>query len=221
MVQLKARADVQAAVETPAAWPGAWPDVLPIELPVVQFPEECPLTDELLMQLGDLNTHWLFERTATGGLQMSFAVGGVGGELEAELTRQLANWCDQRGIGRVYNASTGFNLPSGAQRMADGAWVSDERLVGLTPEERRLPLRRCPDFVFEVQSPTQSIEAQQAKMEEWLENGVRLGMLVSPDERIVFVYRPGRDPERHEHPGACRPSPSSRVSAWTSPRLGH
>ena len=52
MVQLKARADVQAAVETPAAWPGAWPDVLPIELPVVQFPEECPLTDELLMQLG-------------------------------------------------------------------------------------------------------------------------------------------------------------------------
>ena len=200
MVQVSAREDVGTAVETPAPWLDVWPVKLPVALAVVQFPEECPLTDELLIQLGELNTYWQFERTAAGGLQMSFAVGGVGGELEGELGRQLANWCDQRGIGRFYSVATGFNLPNGAMRMADGAWVSDERLEGLTPAERRSLLHRCPDFVFEVHSPSQVLGDQQAKMEEWLANGVRLGMLVSPDERLVFVYRPGRDPERHEHP---------------------
>ena len=203
MVQVSAREDVETAVEAPAALPDVWP----VALAVVQFPEECPLTDELLIQLGDLNTHWQFERTAAGGLQMSFAVGGVGGELEAELTRQLANWCDQRGMGRVYNATTGFNLTNGAMRMADGAWVSDERLVALTPAQRRGLLGLCPDFVFEVRSPSQRLEDQQAKMEEWLENGVRVGMLVSPEERLVFVYRPGRDPERHEHPQSLSAEP--------------
>ena len=198
----------RTAVEAPAAWLGAWPVVLPVELPVVQFPAECPLTDELLIQLGELNTYWQFERTATGGLQMTFAVGGVGGELEAELGRQLANWCQESSMGRVYSASTGFNLPNGAMRMADGAWVSDERLAALTPEERRSLLRLCPDFVFEVQSPSQVARGdQQAKMEEWLANGVRLGMLVSPDERLVFVYRPGRDPERHEQPQSLSAEP--------------
>ena len=196
MVQLRTRADVEAGVKAPAIWLDDWP----VALAVVQFPEECPLTDELLIQLGDLNTYWQFERTATGGLQMTFAVGGTGGELEAELTRQLANWRQESGMGRVYSVATGFNLPNGAMRMADGAWVSDERLAALTPEQRHGLLRLCPDFVFEVRSPSQRLEDQQAKMEEWLENGVRVGMLVSPDERLVFVYRPGRDPERHEHP---------------------
>ena len=110
-------------------------------------------------------------------------------------------------MGRVYNATTGFNLPNGAMRMADGAWVSDERLAELTSEQRRGLLELCPDFVFEVRSPSQRLEDQQAKMEEWLENGVRVGMLVSPDERLVFVYRPGRDPERHEHPGSLSAEP--------------
>ncbi len=203
MVQLRARADVEAAVQPPGVWLDNWP----VALSVVQFPAECPLTDELLIQLGELNTYWQFERTATGGLQMTFAVGGVGGELEAEVAWQLTSWCKQSGMGRVYSASTGFNLPNGAMRMADGAWVSDERLAALTPAERRGLLELCPDFVFEVRSPSQQLEDQQAKMEEWLANGVRVGMLVSPDERLVFVYRPGRDPERHEHPQSLSAEP--------------
>ena len=203
MVQLRARADVKAAIHAPGVWLDDWP----VALAVVQFPEECPLTDELLIQLGELNTHWQFERTAAGGLQMTFAVGGTGGELEAELGRQLGNWCDQTRRGRFYSVATGFNLTNGAMRMADGAWVSDERLAELTPEQRRGLLGLCPDFVFEVRSPSQRLEDQQAKMVEWLENGVRVGMLVSPDERLVFVYRPGRDPERHEHPQSLSAEP--------------
>ena len=88
MVQVSAREDVEAAVKAPANWLDDWP----VALAVVQFPEECPLTDELLIQLGDLNTHWQFERTAAGGLQMSFAVGGVGGETRGRIdaaARQL------------------------------------------------------------------------------------------------------------------------------------
>ena len=68
MVQLRARADVRGS---DPKLPGVWLDDWPVALAVVQFPEECPLTDELLMQLGELNTYWQFERTATGGLQMS------------------------------------------------------------------------------------------------------------------------------------------------------
>ena len=37
-------------------------------------------------------------------------------------------------------------------------------------------------------------------MEVYLRNGARIGVLIDPYARTVEVYRPGREPTRHESP---------------------
>ena len=50
----------------------------------------------------------------------------------------------------------------------------------------------APDFVMELRSHTESLRALQAKMEEYIENGVRLGLLIDPRQRWVYAYRQGQ-----------------------------
>ena len=40
----------------------------------------------------------------------------------------------------------------------------------------------------------------QAKMEEWMTNGAKLGWLLDADTRTAYVYHPAKDPERLESP---------------------
>lgn len=54
--------------------------------------------------------------------------------------------------------------------------------------ERFLPL--CPDFAIKLRSPSDRLADLQAKMQEYLDNGLRLGWLIDPQARQVFVYRP-------------------------------
>ena len=58
-------------------------------------------------------------------------------------------------------------------------------------KERFLPL--CPDFVVELRSPSDGLESLQEKMREYLENGARLGWLIDPEGRRVYVYEPGKE----------------------------
>ena len=52
----------------------------------------------------------------------------------------------------------------------------------------------APHFVAEIVSPANSLEDQQAKMEEWIAYGVALGWLIDPFLRQVHIYRPGAEP---------------------------
>jgi Uma2 family endonuclease len=45
--------------------------------------------------------------------------------------------------------------------------------------------------VVELFSPTDSLAATHAKMVEYLDNGARLGWLIHPDAKRIYVYRPG------------------------------
>jgi Uma2 family endonuclease len=47
----------------------------------------------------------------------------------------------------------------------------------------------------------------QAKMAEYLANGARLGWLLYPPERRVYVYRPGAPVEQLDHPEALAGDP--------------
>src|SRR5207248_1281518 len=78
------------------------------------------------------------------------------------------------GTGQVFGSSTGFNLPNGATRSPDVAWVRNERLDALTDEQWHKFLPLCPDFVLELRSPSDSVRVLQDKMEEYRENGARL-----------------------------------------------
>ncbi len=176
-------------------------------LPVLRFPPEHPLTDDLLLRIGDLNDGWRFERTTEGALLMNFAAGGESSEIEREFSRQLGNWWVRHREGRVYSPSVGIRQADGRVMMPDAAWISAERLGERTRAQRQGLIDAVPDFVVEVRSPSQSLEEQQRKMADWIAYGVRLGVLVDPEDLLVFVYRPGRETERLERPAELSAEP--------------
>jgi Uma2 family endonuclease len=148
------------------------------------------LTDEQFEQICIRNPDLKFERTAQGELVVVALTGGETGERNANLTGQLWQWNRQCKLGHTFDSSTGFRLPDGAIRSPDAAWVSLVRWQGLTPEQRKKYVPLCPDFLVELKSSSDEIEDVQAKMKEYLANGLQLGWLLNPDNQTVEVYRP-------------------------------
>jgi Uma2 family endonuclease len=149
------------------------------------------LTDDQFSALCQLNRDLRLERTAQGDLIIMPPTGWETGARNNSISGQLYNWSKRDGTGVATDSSTGFKLPNGADRSPDAAWVSRARLAQLTPEQKRKFLPLCPDFVVELRSPTDDLPNLQEKMAEYIEQGARLGWLIDPEEKRVYVYRPG------------------------------
>ena len=158
------------------------------------------LTDNAFYDLCRVNPEVKFERTAKGELIVMPPTGGEGGKREADLIIDLGVWNRQTGLGIVFSSSTGFKLPNGAERSPDTAWVKRERWEALSPEQRRKFPRLAPDFVIELRSASDDLETLQDKMQEYRENGVRLGWLINPQDQQVEIYRPGQAVEILQSP---------------------
>ena len=149
------------------------------------------LTDERLYLLCQANRELRFERTAQGELLLMAPTAGETGRRNAKLTQHLANWADMDGSGLVFDSSTGFVLPNGAMRSPDAAWLRRSRWESLRPDQKQTFIPLCPDFVIELRSGTDSLQALQDKLQEYIRNGALLGWLIDPHYRRVYVYRPG------------------------------
>ena len=149
------------------------------------------LTDERLYLLCQANRELRFERTAQGELLLMAPTAGETGRRNAKLTQHLANWADIDGSGLVFDSSTGFVLPNGAMRSPDAAWLRISRWEGLRPDQKQTFIPLCPDFVIELRSGTDMLQALQDKLQEYMQNGVLLGWLIDPPYQRVYVYRPG------------------------------
>ena len=147
------------------------------------------LTDEQFYQLCQVNRDLRFERTATGELIIMPPAGGETGNRNAGLTAQLWIWNEQNQLGKVFDSSTGFKLPNGADRSPDVAWVKQERWDNLTQEQKEKFIPMSPDFVIELLSPSDSLKVIQEKMKEYRDNGTRLGWLINRKFRQVEIYR--------------------------------
>jgi len=158
------------------------------------------LTDEQFFQLCQNNSDLRFERTASGELIIMPPTGGETSNRNSELTYQIQAWSRQNKLGKSFDSNGGFTLPNGAVRAPDAAWVKLERWEALTPEQRCKFLPLCPEFVVELLSPTDSLKQIQAKMQEYIDNGVRLGWLIDAQARRVEIYRPNQDVEILENP---------------------
>ena len=158
------------------------------------------MTDEQFFELCQLNRDLHIERTATGDLIIMPPTGSGSGNRNARITQQLMNWADRDGTGVGFDSSTGFTLPNGAKRSPDAAWILLERWNTLTPEQQEGFAPICPDFVVELRSPSDNLTELQAKMQEYIENGIRLGWLIDRPQRSVYVYRPGTAVEILENP---------------------
>jgi Uma2 family endonuclease len=147
------------------------------------------LTDDAFHQLCQANPEVKFERSAQGELVVMSLTGGVSGNRNIKLSARLELWADTEGSGLAFDSSTMFRLPNGAYRSPDTAWISFERWQALTPEEQERFPPICPDFVVELRSATDSLSSLQQKMQEYLDNGARLGWLINPQSQQVEVYR--------------------------------
>jgi Uma2 family endonuclease len=95
----------------------------------------------------------------------------------------------------VFDSSTGFTLPSGADRSPDVSWVEKSRWDALTKEQKERFIPLCPDFVIEILSPNDSLKKTQQKMQEYIDNGCSLGWLLNRKKQEVEIFRPGKDVE--------------------------
>ena len=118
----------------------------------------------------------------------------------SELHCQLYIWAREDGTGKTFESSGGFTLPNGAVLSPDASWMLLSRWEALTEAERDRFAPISPDFVIELRSPSDRLIVVQAKMVEYMENGVRLGWLIDPETRRVYVYRPDRPVEILEEP---------------------
>ncbi len=159
-----------------------------------------PLTDDQFAELCANNPDLRFEYTCTGGLIIMSPTSSDTGERNASLTADFVIWNRSTGAGRVFDSSAGFILPNGAKRSPDVSWISHARWNALSDQERQGFARICPDFVLELRSPTDRLSSLQDKMQEYLDNGSRLGWLIDPADRIVYVYQSGEVMERLEAP---------------------
>ncbi|MFN8472931.1 MAG: Uma2 family endonuclease [Anaerolineae bacterium] len=130
------------------------------------------------------------EMSAEGEIIIMPPAGSNSSDRNADLTMQLRAWALAEGSGKAYDSSGGFRLPDGAIRSPDASWVLKSRVEHLTTREREGFAPLCPDFVAELRSPTDALETLQDKMAEYIANGARLGWLLDPFDRCVYVYRP-------------------------------
>jgi Uma2 family endonuclease len=150
------------------------------------------LSAEQFIQLCYANPDAKLELTTTGELVVMSPTGGESGSRNLKLSQRLGNWTDSDGTGIAFDSSTMFQLPSGSFRSPDASWIERSRWESLTDQQRQGFPPIAPDFVIELRSPSDSLKDLRDKMQEYLDNGVRLGWLLDPMSKVVEIYRIGQ-----------------------------
>ena len=166
----------------------------------LQIPESLKFTDDKFVEMVAANKDLRLELSAQGELSIMSPTGGETGDRNLELGGQVWFWNRQNGLGKAFDSSTGFKLPNGATRSPDVSWIKIERWNALTPEQRKRFLPLCPDFVIELVSESDDLADTQAKMREYIANGLRLGWLINPKNKQVEIYRPNQEIEVLQSP---------------------
>jgi Uma2 family endonuclease len=160
------------------------------------------LTREQFYELCESNPELKLERSPHGELVIMSPTGGETGSWNSDITTDLAIWNRQIAKGKTFDSSTGFALPRGSDRSPDAAWIPIAKWNALTPAQRKKFLPLCPDFAIELLSPTDSWSKGLAKMQEYQDNGCRLGWLIDPESRRVAIYRIDKPVEILEAPAS-------------------
>lgn len=181
-------------------------DLVRIAPQVIHF-RPLHLSPDQFFDFCQTNPDYSFELTADRDLVIMPPVGLEGGDANADLVLQLGRWARRDGTGRFYGPDVGFVLPNGAIRAPDASWIVKSRLARLGKEARKRFAAICPDFVAEVRSASDRLPQLKDKMLEYRENGVRLGWLIDPIERKIYVYRPGARMKELSSPASVSADP--------------
>lgn len=159
-----------------------------VPLPLYLFPKEV-MTDEELFAFCAANKHLRIERDQNKQIIIMAPVGGETSSQHSEIVFAIMYWNKQRQLGKSFDSSGGFQLPDGSMRSPDAAWITNGKWDSLTKQEQKRFLPFAPDFVVELQSPSDNLQPVQEKMQKWIKNGCLLGWLIVPEDETIFIYR--------------------------------
>ena len=170
----------------------------------ITIPKGFRVTPKQFDELAYSNTDVRMELTAQGELITMPPTGGTAGGKNFDLYLDLGIWNRANQLGKAFDSSTIFILPNGSRRSPVLSWIEWERWNRLTLEQQDGFPPIAPDFVIELVSPSdlknQRYEDLTEKMQEYLDNGVRLGWLIEPRAKTVEIYRLGQAFEILQNP---------------------
>lgn len=109
------------------------------------------------------------------------------------IAAKMLLWNEQTHQGKVFESSAGFYLPNGAMRSTDCSFVSLQQWQRVREDNPKNFPYLVPEFIVEVRSFSDTLNALQVKMQEWIDNGVLLGWLVDVKNKTVYVYKPAQE----------------------------
>jgi Uma2 family endonuclease len=177
-------------IATAPSTPNTVADTQPLLLDVSNT--RLTVTSEQFDRLCLDNPNLRLELTPNKELIVMALTGGESGKKNARLGSRVVVWNDETDLGEVFDSSTGYDFTAlgGGKRSPDVSWIEKSRLEG---KNIMGLIQIVPDFAIELRSPTDNLSEARAKMEEYQQLGVRLGLLVNPQDEKVEIYRPGQD----------------------------
>lgn len=161
--------------------------VLPLN-PIVHKSDR--LTDDEFYAFCQANQELRLERDETGQILLEMPTNTKTGLQNANLIADVVIWNRKTKLGLVADSSAGFTLPDSSVRAPDVAWISRERWDTLPADEQDKFAKICPDFVIELMSDKDEKYTLPAKMERYLQNGVRLAWMIDPFNQQTTIFRP-------------------------------
>jgi Uma2 family endonuclease len=145
-----------------------------------------PVTADELLAMGDIGRCELIY----GELVMMSPAGAEHGVVAIRLGRFLSEFVDQKKLGSVFAAETGFKLASDPDlvRAPDVSFVRKARLTKGIPKGF---FPGAPDLAVEVRSPDDSRRAVAEKVNAWLAHGAISVWVADPEKMTIDVHHTG------------------------------
>ena len=128
------------------------------------------------------------ELTKEGKLIVMAPTFGESGKRNGNLFGRVWAWNERTQLGTTFDSSTGYDFSAigGGKLSPDVSWIENSRLEGVSLRQF-IPV--VPDFLIELRSTTDRLSDLQTKMLEYQRLGVKLGLLINPQDRQVEIYR--------------------------------
>ena len=123
-----------------------------------------------------------------GELTKTMSAGFDHGTQASNINGSLWTYLRRHNLGRVVSSDTTFLLATNPDhaRMPDVGFVRHERLAPFGETPGAFP--GAPDLAVEVISPTDRLTRVADKVQDWLEHGTRMVVVVNPRNRTVQVH---------------------------------
>lgn len=146
--------------------------------------EPALLTGEELAAMGDIGPCELIE----GRIVRVSPTRPKHGRYEYRIARALGDFVDTHRLGEVQVGEVGIYTRRNPDtvRAADILFISRERLAQATPDGF---FDVAPELVVEILSPDERWSYMKKKLREYFDIGVKIVLVVDPDERAVSAYR--------------------------------